>query len=211
MKHPKLDLFLVIMATGLLFNGLLIQQGIITYPIPVHTISQDIGTLDISDEENSIHANLVLKSNSFSANYPITASITIDSTKTNSTTMYVYFPDSVGLPIKKSGFAHVVDGAQLKALLEKDDYYHGKVELLYPKEGCYPILISSKDVKQIKQSALDPQFPCKLIQISSLDSTNSLYTNQTLIGLTYVIIAVSFLAIRPILHSFYDDFDNEKL
>ena len=211
MNKHKLDLFLLIIAAGFLINGLLIQQGTLSYPIPLHSISHDIGTIDASNSENNLRINLILKSYSFSANNPIEVEATIESQNTDESTMYLYFPQSVGLPLKKTGFAQVLDGAKLTAINSTDDqYYKGETKMKYPHEGCYPILASSKEITQIEQSALDPEFPCKLISISSLEATNSMYANRTIIGLTYVILALSLLGVRPILHSFLNDFDENK-
>jgi hypothetical protein len=115
---------------------------------------------------------------------------------TEPSTVSVVFPNSYRYPLQRSNDVGVYYGGITIATKGNDGYYHGTGQIMYPVGGCFPVYLSSKTVDVLNIPDSEP-VPCK-VQISGLEATTQEKANNINTGLTYLIIFLTIISLRPI-------------
>lgn len=178
-----------------MFDGLAYLVGL--YDSPVER-NMEFTTSDYNNKNIEYRLNVVMDTKTFSANVPIDVRVTASVLNGSMPkSIYIIFPPSHILPHQPNGFGESLNGGVVNATLRTDGYYHGNAQIEYEMEGCY--LLHATSVKPSLVNMSVNQTPvCSTISITSSDVANTLRSNTINTGLSYIIVAVSVLALRPV-------------
>jgi hypothetical protein len=194
-KNLIADVLLGIFAVLFLFVGGAHFNGYIQGDKYPYTFG--MGAIDILDPSRIYDVGIAMNSTSFSAQTPIDVAVTIKLERgTPPNAISVIFPSSYRYPLVKSNDVDVYDGGIAIATKQSDGIYRGSGKIMYPLGGCYAVFLGSKTVN-VLDIPDDKPVPCK-VQISGLEATTQIKSNNINTGLTYLIIALTILSLRPI-------------
>lgn len=193
-KRRILDAGILALAAAFVWVGVLYHTGTFDQKVP---FTFSLGSLDLTAPSRYYDVGVKMNSTTYSAQAPIDVIVNLRLERgSEPEKVYVFFPHSYNLPLDTNNDIEIHNSGFVIADKVGNGYYRGNGKIMYPLGGCNPVYTASTLPGRL-QSPDNQTAPCK-VPVSGLEATTQLRANNITIALTYLIVGLTIVSMRPI-------------